>query len=154
MIGPPVNKNFYWDQVQVGQYDDNGNISFNNMSSLSAGQLIYTNYWRWDNGQYYAESSRLMAGEGYWVRAKGPNVVLRFPGAQIAQLSTPRIMLARAVEKIKQFSGKIFAQREAIADDNSTPPMPMDSLGIKKEEDESSFVFGCFISSAMETFSP
>jgi hypothetical protein len=100
--------------------------------------------WYWDNGSYYeivpSDSFVMEVNEGYWVRAKEPNVYLSFPvSAQWVSLNK-KTMFAKLVDDGKRWiKEKVMSPKEAIAESGDNPPMPMGGL-----DDESS-IAGCFI---------
>ena len=150
MVAPPNNGDYYWGDVQVvvdvaGTLTDQGTIADLGQTN----QYVDWRIWRWETGGYVAETPDddpiMESYAGYWVRAKQPNVYLRFDHFEqiIAQGYTDGLM-ARAWNKTKAWLRKlsIFSQ-EAIADNNS-PPMPPAAL----DENTVDPVFGgCFIDS-------
>jgi hypothetical protein len=151
MVAPPNKADYYWTNVQVveeiaGNFIDRGTVQ-----SLADDNLyIDRRLWRWENGHYHSDTpesdtSQVMAAYGgYWVKARQANVLLRFyPGARVASLSMPEILMAGIWEKTKAwFSNFNIFSKEAVADDDDTPPMPMGGL----DDDTADPVFqGCFV---------
>ncbi|MFP4039276.1 MAG: right-handed parallel beta-helix repeat-containing protein [Desulfosudaceae bacterium] len=148
MVGPPNDRSYLWSDIEVVEYDPNNGQE---LSSQPIGDLAADNpyidirLWEWDNGQYY-NTSTMEAGAGYWVRAKRPNINLRFTvGAQVAW-SNPGVMLAAAGQRVKNLAGAILGGSEAVAGDDETPPAPMAALD-SSDKEKSSVDVTCFITS-------
>jgi len=133
MIGCPNHAGYYWEDVEVLEYDANGNIIFGPTAVLllpDVNPYIDKRMWRWDNGIYHDDVIFMEPYEGYWVKAKKPGVFLRFPTSAQAGLSDPGTRLARLMRNSQRYlSAWPFAPRLAIADDGETPPRPPASLG-------------------------
>jgi len=133
MIGCPNHAGYFWEDVEVLEYDANGNIVFGPTAVLLLPDInpyIDKRLWRWENGFYYDDVIFMEPYEGYWVRAKKPGVFLRFPTGAQAGLSDPHTRLANFLYVGKRYlSVWPFTSRSAIADDGETPPRPPASFG-------------------------
>lgn len=80
LIGCPNGSNYYWREIEVVAYGEDCNIVFGPkpVSELGPGDPLDTGLWRWEDGVYQSETEIMEKGKGYWVKAKGPNVALRF----------------------------------------------------------------------------
>jgi hypothetical protein len=148
MIACPNAANYLWADVEVVEYDANGNIVFG-PTAISAlpdpNAFIDKRLWRWDSGSYYSNTTLMEKYNGYWVKAKKANVYLRFPISAQASLSNPKIMFASHVNKGKRWLNKwILAPTEAIAHSGDTPPPPMVAL----RSDTNQISASCFIATA------
>jgi hypothetical protein len=99
--------------------------------------MIDKRLWRWDGGSYLADTSTLIHGEGYWVRARASNVSLIFlQSMQLAQASSTAVMFADLWNGAKRWvKQRILGPQAAIADSGDTPPMPMEGLGLDAQVD-------------------
>ncbi|MFP4446768.1 MAG: delta-60 repeat domain-containing protein, partial [Desulfosudaceae bacterium] len=152
MVGPPNDRNYLWSHIEVVEYDPNtGQVLFSEPIGFLAADNPYidTRLWEWDNGQYYTTST-MEAGAGYWVRARRPNINLRFTvGAQVAW-NNPGVMLAAAGQQVKHLAGAVLGGSEAVAaEEDDTPPAPMAALNTS-DRDDSSVDVTCFISTLEE----
>ena len=151
MIGPPNDRNYLWSDVEVVVYGDGCNVVFGpeRIGNLdNTNPYIDTRLWEWTDGTYADDTSMLMSGCGYWVRAKQKNVNLRFTVGGQARLSNPAVMLALALDKTKRLGQKLFFPERAVAGRNTeTPPAPMQALNAREGSNDSSGGGGnCFIS--------
>jgi hypothetical protein len=132
-IGTPNCSNYYWEYVEVLEYDADGNI----VSGPTAigdlaenNDLIDKQLWAWQNGSYYSDTSLLEKNMGYWVKAKKANVYLRFTVNAQAGLSNPVTLLASLLNRGKTWGKRWLLEPEsAIADSGDSPPLPMGNLG-------------------------
>ncbi|MFO8047815.1 MAG: hypothetical protein R6U29_02180 [Desulfosudaceae bacterium] len=149
MIGPPNDRSYLWSDIEVVEYDPNtGQVLYSEPIGFLAADNPYidTRLWEWSNGQY-STTSTMESGLGYWVRAKRPNLNLRFTVAGQVAWSNPGIMLAAAGARMKNLAGAVLGGSEAIAaGDDETPPAPMAALG-SSDQDDSSVDVSCFITS-------
>jgi hypothetical protein len=133
MIGCPNNVGYFWEDVEVLQYDANGNIVFGPQAIIllpDNNPYIDKRLWRWENGSYFADTIFMEAHEGYWVKARRPGVFLRFSTSAQAGLSDPGTRLANLMRDGKRYlSSWPFTPRSAIADDGDSPPRPMANFG-------------------------
>jgi hypothetical protein len=133
MIGCPNNVGYFWEDVEVLEYDANGNIVFGPEAVFllpDNNPYIDKRLWRWENGFYYADTIFMEAYEGYWVKARKPGVFLRFPTSAQAGLSDPGTRLANLMRDGKRYLNLWpFKPRSAIADDGDSPPRPMANFG-------------------------
>jgi hypothetical protein len=154
MIGPPNNREYPWDEVEVVVYGADCQIVFgptpvSELKLEPTNPYIDTRLWEWAGGGYNADAAALEPHCGYWVRALAPGVVLRFvPSLVDVGKSVPEKILEKTVQVARQWGTKLFSLKEAVAGeivDEDTPPMPMGTLQVALEDDRSSFVMGCFI---------
>jgi hypothetical protein len=152
MIAAPNNANYYWDYVEVLEYDSNGNIVYGPtaISYLSVDNgLIDKSLWRWENGAYYSDTTLMEKYKGYWVKVKKENVFLRFPVSARAGLSNPSTMLAYLLSEGKRLvNAWILSPEQAIADSGDSPPSPMGDFSGSTGGGGSSGEVGCFIATA------
>ncbi len=153
MIGCPNSADYYWGNVEVLEYDADGNIVFGPtaISSLSdSNDYINKRLWRWELGSYASGTAWMGKYEGYWVKVKKANVFLRFPASVQASLSNPATMFAYALSEGKrQIIRWLTTPRVAIADSGDLPPRPMQTLGISQRVDPSwEGGPGCFVGTA------
>ncbi|HID31180.1 MAG TPA: sigma-54-dependent Fis family transcriptional regulator, partial [Desulfobacterales bacterium] len=130
MIACPNNADYYWDNVEVLEYDADGNIAYGPtaISDLpDPNPHIDKRLWRWDSGTYYSDATLMEKHDGYWVRAKRANVFLRFLEAeQLAGLGNPGTTFASLFNRGKRWIKRwVFAPEVAIADSGDSPPAPM-----------------------------
>ena len=150
MIGCPNAANYNWDDVQVIEYNPNdGSIVFGPAAITELDDpnaYIDKRLWRWESGAYYSDTTLMEKHEGYWVKAKKPNLFLRFrESVQTASISNPQNMFARFLSKGKRWMKKwIFTPQVAIADSDDSPPRPMGDFSAVSPES----VGGCFIATA------
>ncbi len=156
MIAAPNNANYYWDYVEVVEYDSFGNIVSGPtaISYLSVDNgLIDKSLWRWEYGAYYSDTTLMEKYKGYWVKVKKENVFLRFPVSARAGLSNPSTMLAYLLSEGKRLvNAWILSPEQAIADSGDSPPSPMGdfsgSTGGGGSSVEVGGDVGCFIATA------
>jgi len=161
MVGCPNDAKYYWEDVQVIEYDGDGNIVFGPtaVSALSdPNDYIDTQLWQWETGSYASylpgDNFLMEKHKGYWVKAKKANVYLRFPvSAQTTALSNPRsVMLASFTSRAKRWLKKwILTPQAAIAGSGESPPMPMGELNTTASAPSGGYGEsggGCFIATA------
>jgi hypothetical protein len=134
MIACPNNADYYWDNVEVLEYDADGNIVYGPtaISGLpDPNPYIDKRLWRWDSGTYYSDTTLMEKHDGYWVKAKKANVFLRFLEAeQLAVLPNPGTTFAGLFNRGKRWIKRwVFAPEVAIADSGDSPPAPMVDFG-------------------------
>ena len=154
MIGPPNDRNYPWNDVQVVLFSE-ANPCEPAFGPVRIGDLdpdnpyIDTRLLEW-TGSSYSESSMMMSGYGYWVKARQEKIVLRFPVSAQASFRNPNIMLAVGMDKIKKTALQMISPSAALAEnDNDMPPAPMatiDSDGVNASFGSSSGG-NCFIES-------
>ena len=156
MIACPNNANYYWDYVEVVEYDSNGNIVYGPIaiSALSdPNPYIDKRLWRWESGAYYSDTTLMEKYKGYWVKVKKENVFLRFPASAQARLSNPGTMFAYLLSEGKRIvKSWILSPEQAVADSGDSPPPPMGDFsgstwGGGSSEEVGGDV-GCFIATA------
>jgi hypothetical protein len=154
MIACPNDANYSWDDVQVLEYDVDGNIIYGPtaISALSdPNDYIDKRLWRWGNGSYYSDTTLMEKHEGYWVKAKKTNLFLRFPVSVQARASNPGIMFAGLLNRGKRWMKKwVPTPQVAIADSGDSPPAPMEDFSGSTSGGGSSGGGGggCFIATA------
>lgn len=144
MIGSPNNADYYWADVEVLEYDTDGNIVYGPtaISALSdPNPYIDTRLWRWDAGSYYSDATWMQKHEGYWVKVKRANVFLRFPVSAQARLSNPGIMFAALLSKGEQFVKKygLLTPGDAVAANGDSPPGPMGDFSTRSDSNSGSY---------------
>jgi parallel beta-helix repeat protein len=131
---------YAWEDVEIVQYGAGGAI-VNGPTCIfdlpSDNPMIDKRLWRWDGGSYLDNTSTLVQGEGYWVRARAPNVSLIFlQSMQLAELSNTSIMFADLWNGAKRWTKEwVFGPQAAIADSGDTPPMPMEGIAAPVSEE-------------------
>jgi hypothetical protein len=147
-IASPNPAAYAWEDVEVVQYGAGGAI-VNGPTCIfdlpSDNPMIDKRLWRWDGGSYLDNTSTLVQGEGYWVRARASNVSLIFlQSVQLAQVSHTDIMFANLWNGAKRWTKEwVFGPQAAIADSGDTPPMPMEGIATPVTEEGGGG--GCFI---------
>ncbi|MBW2171276.1 MAG: right-handed parallel beta-helix repeat-containing protein, partial [Deltaproteobacteria bacterium] len=132
-IGCPNAANYLWEDVEVVQYGAGGAI-VNGPTCIfdlpSDNPMIDRRLWRWNGGSYLDNTTVVVQGEGYWVRARTSNVSLIFrQSLQLAQVSNTAIMFADLWSGTKRWAKQwVFGPQSAIADSGDTPPMPMEAI--------------------------
>jgi len=127
MVSAPNNSDYDWNKVEVLVYDDNLKVIYGPAPASAADSQKYIDIlWQWQNGDY-APADTLEKNRGYWVKAKQPGVVLRFP-------ETAR--------------GKSAIRSEKRSSSAEKPPMPMGSTGFDVNTGSADAAGGCFIDSA------
>jgi|GEM_PF-6919714 len=157
-IGCPNAKDYYWAELQVIEYDAEGDILFGPapISELDTdNEYIDVRIWEWADGAYasYAPDDNFIvkAYEGYWVRAKKANVRLNFPVS--AQYSANRFSgngngLAMFFKGGKKWVNEWIVASPMSADvSDDSPPMPM-GVFADSDTDRASSTGGCFIATA------
>lgn len=126
-IASPNSADYLWGNVEVVEYDVDGNIlnGPTPISSLSdPNGFIDKRLWRWSNGAYFSDTTWVRKHEGYWVKVKKANLHLRFPVGAQARWSNPGTMMAGLM-------GALLTPGNAIADDGISPPGPMGDFSSK-----------------------
>ena len=154
MIGPPNDRNYPWNDVQVLLFGE-ASACEPAFGPVRIGDLdpdnpyIDTRLLEW-SGDRYSEASMMMAGYGYWVKTRQEKIVLRFPVSAQASLKNPDIMLAVGMDKLKKTALQLISPAEALAEGkNDMPPAPMATI----DSDGGNASFGsssggnCFINS-------
>jgi uncharacterized repeat protein (TIGR02543 family) len=157
MIGCPNEADYNWNDIEVVEYDDDGNIVSGPTAVADlndANDVIDKGLWRWDSGSYASDTTRLEAYSGYWVKVKKENVFLRFPAdKQVARGLGARTLIADLFGTARNWLEKnLPAPKTAMADSGDSPPMPPAALG--SATGSSSGSGGCFITSISEGCSP
>jgi hypothetical protein len=140
MIACPNDASYHWGNIQILQYDENGNVklppvSISNMRNIG---LIEDGLWQWEKNETVPYSYHtwlnfeLVPGEGYWVKALEPNVFLRFPKNN----RTRSIRKKNNTERQSQY-------------EQDDPPMPMSDSIFEVYE---SAPGGCFIEKIFDGF--
>jgi len=142
MIGCPNHADYYWGELQVIEYDNNGSIisgPFNISDTTSdVDDLIDRHLWYWEDSQYKSPSDDsslpdydfvMHPNTGYWVHVNRPNVVLRFP-----KMTKKR--------SLKRNHNKRFKTNSISAE---PPPCPIDDLTRYKENSSQGIESKCFI---------
>ncbi|MEW6076946.1 MAG: right-handed parallel beta-helix repeat-containing protein [Thermodesulfobacteriota bacterium] len=143
MIGPPNDRNYRWEDVEVVVYGGGGNCDIvsgpTRIGDLGdSNPYIDLRLWEWVDGAY-VEAGMMMSGYGYWVKARQKGVVLRFPASSQATLKNPGVLLAVAMDKIREEARALVSPAEALADaDKDSPPRPMDVIEDEGKEGSSS----------------
>ena len=139
-IASPNHSSYLWEDVEVVQYGAGGAI-VNGPTCIfdlpSDNPMIDKRLWRWDGGSYLDNTSTLVQGEGYWVRARASNVSLIFlQSVQLAQVSNTDIMFADLWTRAKRWAEHwVLGPQAAIADSGDTPPMPMEGIATPVTEE-------------------
>ena len=139
MIGPPNAINYLWEDVQVIEFDSSGNIVFGpeTIAQLpDPNNYIDKRLWRWEDGNYFANTTVMEAYEGYWVKAMKPNIYLMFDVTAQTTLTNQDMP---------------HASVRAVASAKDAPPRPLGGFG--GGNGQTSERNGCFIDS-MATGSP
>jgi uncharacterized repeat protein (TIGR01451 family) len=159
MIGVPNGRDYLWDDVEVVQYGEDGNI-INGPFSLNdpnAALLIDTQVWAWENGSYNSHSPgeepsyKLVHRRGYWVQALQKGVSLVFTvDAQLADSSSISLWLVSVKHSTRRWLQKWVFASVAHADAGDAPPLPMGGLGstVKGTSVAEGGGGGCFIATA------
>jgi len=143
MIGCPNEMNYLWDEVELIEYNNNGDIIGPNIddvigpatiSNLSdPNDYIDMRLWRWKNGSYMSDTAVMEAYEGYWVKVKKPNIYLCFTVAAQTELTNEDVLPPAAL---------------TILDSEDSPPWPM---GVADNSDMKEGSGGCFIDIAADS---
>jgi hypothetical protein len=145
MIGCPNAKNYFWDDVQVVEYDADGHIVSGPtaISDLTdPNDYIDIRIWKWNNDSAEPYISYKPGDEflmevygGYWVKVKKAKIHLRFRKVvQQTRLFSPS-------KRIDDLVGKDDRGR-GITDSGDSPPMPIGDFS------SSSGGMSCFIATA------
>ena len=137
MISPPNGAKYYWDDLQVVVYDPEDGSVIDGPTSISQfpDDYIGLRIWRWENGGYASasvgEMFKLNHHQGYWVKAKQPNVSLIFDhSVQTARLPIRDRMLVASKHHLNRLiEESIFSPASAFAADGDSPPSPMAGFG-------------------------
>ncbi len=134
MIGPPNDRNYRWSDVEVVVYDDTGQVVFGpeRIANLDeTNPYVDIRLWEWIDGAYAEDTTMLISGYGYWVRAKQKNVNLRFSVSAQACLDNPDVLLAAGMDNARAVAKTLLSPAEALADaaGSDSPPRPMDAIG-------------------------
>jgi hypothetical protein len=128
-IGCPNEADYYWANVQVVEYNADGQVISGPVAiSDLPDPNVYMDkrLWRWEDGSYYSDTAWVRKHEGYWVRAKRPNLRLRFPTSAQAGLARPGTLFACMIHEGKRvFKEWILTPEPAIADSGDAPPAPI-----------------------------
>ncbi|NOY70559.1 MAG: DUF5011 domain-containing protein, partial [Deltaproteobacteria bacterium] len=154
MIGVPNGRDYFWDDIQVIQYDDDGALLTKDplsVESAASRGLINPNVWIWDDGVYArhlpGESPmfKLVHREGFWVKALQKGVALRFvAGAPRPVVSSGMGQLIASLDKTATaWLDKWFFAKTANADAGDSPPLPMEGLDLSGGASDGGG--GCFI---------
>lgn len=137
MIGCPNNADYYWGQLKILEYDNNGSIQSGpfSLSDTVSGvdNLIDRRIWYWEDNAYTPyDNLILQKNTGYWVHINKANVVLRFPIS--AQVSKKRSFQRTRNNNLRKT-------------DSSTiyPPGPIDDLTHYKANNSAGIESACFI---------
>ena len=133
-IGCPNNADYYWENVQVVEYNTTGAIVFGptDISSLpEANAYIDKKLWSWSNGAYDSSTTWMRKYQGYWVKAKKPNVYPKFSVGAQARVTNPKTMFAGLLHGAKGWLAKrLLSPTSAIADSGGSPPNPPDDFTV------------------------
>jgi hypothetical protein len=156
MISSPNNRSFYWDDIEVVEYDAAGNI-VSGPTPVSAlddsNPWIDLRLWEWvGNSESYNPGAMIVKDHhGFWVKAKMANVSLRFSHSAplSSSLSREKTLLAAAQRWLARVAVGLVSPTAAIADSGG-PPMPMSLSGSAGSSGFSSGGggSGCFIATA------
>ena len=149
MIGCPNAANYYWDYVEVIEYNPSDGSIVSGPTAITdlpdTNDYIDKRLWCWENGTYYSDATLMEKYEGYWVKAKKANVSLRFKEINQVSLSNPHTMFASLLSTGKRWMKRwIFTSQVAIADSDDSPPRPMGDFSTVSPDS----VGGCFIATA------
>jgi Leucine-rich repeat (LRR) protein len=160
MVACPADVLYYWDQVEVLQYNDDGTVKSGPVPiSSQDNNLADKRLWQWKDGAYVyyhpegletegyepdpdADAAFMKPGGGYWVKALAENAVLRF--TQDAQASSDAE--AGMMMKGKSRSETRLSSSRQAADG---PPAPLS--GFTSPKSSSGGGTACFINSASQT---
>jgi hypothetical protein len=151
MVAPPNKADYYWGNVQVVEEINGTLVDQGTVQSLADDNpYIDRRLWFWENGHYHSDTPdtdpnlAMEAYAGYWAKAKQAKVFLRFePGARVASLGRPEILMAGIWKKTTTWLSNLNVfSKEAVAEGDDTPPMPMGGL----DDNTVDPVFqGCFL---------
>ncbi|MBW1828099.1 MAG: SBBP repeat-containing protein [Deltaproteobacteria bacterium] len=140
-IGCPNNADYLWGNVEVLEYNADGQIVFGPtaVSDLAdPNPYIDKSLWNWENGSYNSNTTWMRKYEGYWVKAKKANVYLKFKVSAQAKLSNPGTMLAGLFSEWKnRIKGWVLSPNDAIADDGDSPPGPPGDFSVSARDGDS-----------------
>jgi PKD repeat protein len=155
-IGPPNDRDYTWEDVEVISKDGNGAIIFGPVAIKNLpneNNYIDKRLWEYKpDGTYDPDTAILRSKKGYFIRVKRANVFLVFSrNAQIAQNSSmTNVLLAQTKENLKRFFDKwILSPNNAFAVSNDYPPGPIGNFTVEKSGSSSG---GCFIEAANDGF--
>jgi hypothetical protein len=145
MIGCPNSADYDWNDVEILQYNTDGEIIRGPLPvSSDENDLSDKTLWRWEAGEYVPDTAQMERNKGYWIRAKKENVFLRFPAKSQKNLPGARTMMTVRLNHQSARLGKLFTPAEAIADTGDSPPPPIGGFGDNKTS-SSGGSGGCFI---------
>ena len=152
MVGSPNGADYLWGNVQVVVNDGQELMVAGSVQSLADDNpYIDRRLWRWENGNYASDtpdtdpSLKMAVHEGYWVKAKQANLLLRFDtGVQMSPLAGPDSLVGRTWPRASTLLSKLNVFSRAAMADNDTPPMPM---GVLDGNTVDPVLQGCFVDS-------
>jgi len=143
MIGCPNKINYFWDSLEVVEYDSDGVIVGPvddedniigpiSISDLQAQLGVFNDYidtllWRWTGETYLSDTAIMEAYEGYWVKVKKPNIYLGF----VIEAQTVETNTSIPPASVRAVSGSV-----------DLPPWP---IGFDEEGYEQQGSGGCFV---------
>jgi len=152
MTACPNAANYFWDNLEVLQYNEDGTIKGPVTISSEENDLVDKRLWRWNNGTYvyYPEKleidsydpdpdpdpSLMKPEEGYWVRAMAENVVLRFT-TEAQRNSSDSEKEAGAMRR---------KERRNTLSSGEGPPAPFSGFTSEGSSSSGGGGAGCFIS--------
>jgi len=154
MVAPPNGVDYDWSAVEVVVYAGSGgetscDVSFGPMpiAELGANDPLDPRLWRWEAGDYRSDTQIMRANRGYWVKARRPNVFLRFTPS--GQMSGEGLEVRRLLQTGLALIMDKLPPRRAIADDGDSPPAPPSGFGeAARSAGVDSGGGGCFINGA------
>ncbi len=156
MTAPPNGVDYGWAAVEVVVYAETGGGEMAcdtvfgpvPVAGLSPDNpYLDLRLWRWESGGYPSDTEIMRAGRGYWVKARGPNVFLRFTPS--AQISGEGLEVRRLLKTVLGRIMDHLSPRRAIADAGNAPPAPPSGFGeAARSAGVDSGGGGCFIDGA------
>ncbi len=157
MTAPPNGADYDWSAVQVVVYEETGDGETpcdvrsgpTPVAELAADNpYLDPRLWRWEGGAYHTGVQMLQAHRGYWVKARGPNVFLRFPPE--AQIPGGGIMVRNRLKDGIGWVTDRLRPRQAVAETGDHPPAPPSGFAdAAREAGVDSGGGGCFIENAV-----
>jgi Leucine-rich repeat (LRR) protein len=150
MIACPNDSDYFWDTVEVVEYDASGNIVFGPVpvSHLDdPNPYIDRQLWRWADGEYFPDTELMVRYKGYWVKVLKANVFLRFTVR--AQVTAEGGVIQALLKK----GTRLASPASATAYTGDSPPPPIAGLTSSASitgSGDSSASGGCFIQTSSE----
>ncbi len=142
MVACPNLAVYDWADIQVLESDGQGGIVYGPeaISALTVDNpYIDLRLWRWENGAYADDTTRMAPHTGYWVKAKKANLMLKFPETAQRGLLSGLAVSAPMADSKKQAAAKTEEE-----DKEDSPPPPM-GVSVKVKSNGLSAKGGCFI---------